>query len=136
MIPSEKPTSVRYRYDMNACLPSRAVHAWFMNPIGPIRKQKVGKHAIVTDGYFSDPASAGFHVTPGVKPHDLEDLFRYEVFKMLKAEDKITDAVIENMLSWRHSGMCIADRPFGPMMKTPSRIWPIMSFAQLFSADG
>jgi hypothetical protein len=35
-----------------------------------------------------------------VKPHDLEELFRYKVFKMLKAEGKITDAVIENMLSW------------------------------------
>jgi len=61
-------------------------------------------HAIVTDGCFSDPASAGFHVTPGVKPHDLEDLFRYEVSKMLRVEGKITDAVIENMLSWHHSG--------------------------------
>jgi hypothetical protein len=55
-------------------------------------------HAIVADGCFSD--NGIFHVTPGVKPHDLEDLFRYEVFKMLKAEGKITDAVIENMLSW------------------------------------
>lgn len=59
-------------------------------------------HAIVTDGCFSD--NGIFHVTPGVKPHDLEDLFRYEVFKMLRAEGKITDAVIENMLSWHHSG--------------------------------
>ena len=31
-------------------------------------------HAIVTDGCFSD--NGIFHVTPGVKPHDLEDLFR------------------------------------------------------------
>jgi hypothetical protein len=38
-------------------------------------------------------------VNPG-KLYDLEDLFRYEVFKMLKSEGKITDAVIENMLSW------------------------------------
>ena len=27
----------------------------------------------------------------------------YEVFKMLKAEGKITDVVIENMMNWRHS---------------------------------
>ncbi len=101
-------------------------------------------HAIVTDGCFSD--NGIFHVTPGVKPHDLEGLFHYEVFKKLKAEGKITDAVIENMLSWPPArkrafayasesatavSMCIVDRPFGPMMKTPSRIWPIMSFAQL-----
>jgi Pyruvate/2-oxoacid:ferredoxin oxidoreductase gamma subunit len=35
----------------------------------------------------------------------LEALFRYEVLKMLKAEGKISDAVIENMVSWRHSGI-------------------------------
>ena len=28
----------------------------------------------------------------------------YEVFKMLKAEGKITDVIIENMMNWRHSG--------------------------------
>jgi len=42
----------------------------------------------------------------GLRPQsrDLEDLFRYEVLKMLKSKGKITDAVIENILSWRHSG--------------------------------
>ncbi len=35
----------------------------------------------------------------------LEELFRYEVFKMLKAEGKISDALIENLMSWRHSGL-------------------------------
>ena len=30
----------------------------------------------------------------------LEELFRYEVFKMLKAEGKITDVVINNMMNW------------------------------------
>jgi hypothetical protein len=37
-------------------------------------------------------------------PNDLEHLFRHEVLKMLKAEGKINEAVIENMLSWHHSG--------------------------------
>ncbi len=32
---------------------------------------------------------------------DLADLYRYEVFKMLKAEDKINDAIIENIVDWR-----------------------------------
>ena len=45
----------------------------------------------------------------------MQDLFRYEVFKMLKAEGKITDAVIENMLSWRHSGFNVYCGP---------AIWP------------
>jgi hypothetical protein len=30
----------------------------------------------------------------------LEKLFRYEVFKMLNAEGKINDVVIENMMNW------------------------------------
>ena len=29
-----------------------------------------------------------------------EELFRHEVFKMLKAEGKINDVVIENMMNW------------------------------------
>jgi hypothetical protein len=47
-------------------------------------------YAIVTDDCFS--SNGIFHVTPGAKPHDIEELFRYKVFKMLKAEGKITDA--------------------------------------------
>jgi hypothetical protein len=35
---------------------------------------------------------------------DLEEIFQYEVLKMLKKEGKINDAIIQNMLSWRHSG--------------------------------
>jgi hypothetical protein len=35
---------------------------------------------------------------------DLEEIFQYEVLKMLNKESKITDAVIENILSWHHSG--------------------------------
>jgi hypothetical protein len=29
-----------------------------------------------------------------------EELFRYQVFKMLKSEGKITDVVIDNMMNW------------------------------------
>jgi hypothetical protein len=38
---------------------------------------------------------------------DLEKIFQYEVLKMLKKEGKINDAVIDNMLSWYHSGFHI-----------------------------
>jgi hypothetical protein len=31
-------------------------------------------------------------------------LFRYEVLKKLKAEGKITDVIVENMMNWSHSG--------------------------------
>jgi hypothetical protein len=43
---------------------------------------------------------------------DLEDIFQYEVLKMLKKEGKINDVIIQNMLSWRHSGfhVYIGDR--------------------------
>ena len=65
-------------------------------------------HAIVSDGCFLDDGY--FHMAPGftcdlqVMLEDLEEIFQYEVLKMLKKEGKITDAIIENMLSWRHSG--------------------------------
>ena len=59
-------------------------------------------HVIATDGYFQE--NDAFKVCPPPYIADLEDLFRYEVFKMLKKEGLITDAVIENMHTWRHSG--------------------------------
>jgi len=69
-------------------------------------------HAIVSDGcFFKD---GDFHMAPGFMLEDLEKIFQYEVFKMLKKEGKITEAVIENMLSWHHSGfhVYIGDRIF------------------------
>ncbi len=67
-------------------------------------------HAIATDGCFLYDGS--FKTAPGFILEDLEEIFQYEVLKMLKKEDKINDAVIENMLSWRHSGfhVYIGDR--------------------------
>ncbi|WP_232367210.1 transposase [Desulfocicer vacuolatum] len=59
-------------------------------------------HAIVSDGcFFKD---GDFQMVPGFMLEDLEGIFQYEGLKMLKKECKITDAIIENMLSWRHSG--------------------------------
>jgi hypothetical protein len=48
--------------------------------------------------------NGSFKACPTPNPKDLEDLFSYEVFKMLKTEDKINDVVIENMMNWHHSG--------------------------------
>ena len=70
-------------------------------------------HVIATDGCFSGTGS--FTVAPAAKTVDVQKLFRYEVFKMLKAEGKITDAVIENMMGWRHSGFNVYCGP---------TIWP------------
>ena len=55
-------------------------------------------HVIATDGCFYGNGS--FKTCPTPNPKDLEDLFRYEVFKMLKSEGKINDLVIENMMNW------------------------------------
>lgn len=70
-------------------------------------------HLIATDGCFSGGGT--FTKCPGFVPNDLEGLYRYEVLKMLKAEGKINDAVIENMLSWHHSGFNVYCGP---------TIWP------------
>jgi hypothetical protein len=59
-------------------------------------------HAIVSDGCFLSDGT--FQMAPGFIAEDLEKAFRYEVLKMLKKEGKINDAIIENLLSWHHSG--------------------------------
>lgn len=59
-------------------------------------------HAIVSDGCFLE--DDGFRTAPDFMLEDLEEVFRYEVLKMLKKEQKINDAIIENMLSWHKSG--------------------------------
>ncbi|MDX9788743.1 MAG: transposase [Desulfobacterales bacterium] len=58
-------------------------------------------HAIVSDGCFRSDDT--FRMAPGFMAKDLEKAFQHEVLKMLKKEGKINDAIIENLLSWRHS---------------------------------
>ena len=70
-------------------------------------------HAIVTDGCFLPDGS--FVGVPGFHAEDLEEAFQYEVLKMLKREGKINDAIIENMLSRRHTGFHV---------HVGGRIWP------------
>ena len=55
-------------------------------------------HVLTTDGCFYGNGSFKACSTPQAK--DLEEPFRHEVFKMLKAEGKITDCIIENMMNW------------------------------------
>jgi len=59
-------------------------------------------HVLATDGCFNGNGSFKACSTPQAK--DFDEPFRHEVFKMLKAEGKINDVVIENMMNWRHSG--------------------------------
>ena len=67
-------------------------------------------HAIVSDGCFLEDGS--FSVAPKFMATDLSRAFQYQVLKMLKKEGKVNDAIIENMLSWHHSGfqVYIGDR--------------------------
>jgi hypothetical protein len=70
-------------------------------------------HLIATDGSFS--GNGTFTKAPVPAPKVLQELFRHEVLKMLKAEGKINDTVIKNMLGWRHSGFNVYCGP---------TIWP------------
>ena len=87
-------------------------------------------HVLATDGCFYNDTA--FMVCPPPDTGALEKLFRYEVLKMLKAEGKITDVIIENMMNWPPArrayasesatadSMCIAAKPSGRTMK---RVW-------------
>ena len=62
-------------------------------------------HVIATDGCFNNDGYFMVGTRPCAK--DLEHAFRQEVFKFLKKNGKINDAVIENMMNWHHSGFNI-----------------------------
>ena len=57
-------------------------------------------HIIATDGCFygNDMFIKGLTLSP----HELEDAFRREIFKLLKKEGMITDFIVDNMMTWHH----------------------------------
>jgi len=57
-------------------------------------------------------------VCPPPNTGELEELFRYEVFKMLKAERKITYVIIENMMNWPPARRALEPMP----RRAPQRI--------------
>ncbi len=59
-------------------------------------------HLIATDGCFTSDGEFIKSVFPQGK--DLEKAFQMEVLKMLKKEGKITQFIIDNMLSWGNTG--------------------------------
>ena len=73
-------------------------------------------HVLATDGCFYNDAA--FMVCPPPDTAELEKLFRYEVFKMLKAEGKITDVMIENMMNWPLARRALEPTP----RRAPQRI--------------
>ena len=62
-------------------------------------------HALVSDGLFRK--SGTFYVMPKTDLAPLEEIFRAKVLKMLKAEGKIADELINNLMNWKHSGFSV-----------------------------
>ena len=62
-------------------------------------------HALVSDGLFRK--SGTFYVMPKADLAPLEEIFRAKVLKMLKAEGKIGDNIINNLMSWKHTGFSV-----------------------------
>ncbi len=54
-------------------------------------------HCIVSNGLFKDNGT--FYVMPNVDLKPLEEIFRAKVFKMLKEQEKITEELINNLMS-------------------------------------
>jgi len=45
-----------------------------------------------------------FRVAPSFETKDLEEIFKHRLFKTLLSKGKITQDLINILLSWRHSG--------------------------------
>lgn len=81
-------------------------------------------HIIATDGCFY--GNGLFIRGPHPAAKDLEDVFRREVFALLKKEGLITDFVIDNMMNPADGGTeltSIAVKPSGRAMKKGWRTW-------------
>jgi len=59
-------------------------------------------HILCSDGCFYGEGM--FRVAPRFETKQLEGIFRHNVFKMLLSKDKITQDLVNMLMSWRHSG--------------------------------
>jgi hypothetical protein len=59
-------------------------------------------HVLCTDGSFFD--SGAFKIVPPGDADTLEKLLQHKVLSMLRRKGKITEEVVDLILSWRHSG--------------------------------
>jgi hypothetical protein len=72
-------------------------------------------HILCTDGCFY--GNVMFRVTPAFNTEELEKLFQHQILKMLLIKGKITEDLVNMLLSWRHSGFNVfADQGFIPEM--------------------
>jgi len=58
-------------------------------------------HILCSDGCFYGEGM--FRVAPRFETKQLEGIFRHNVFKMLLSKDKITQDLVNMLMSWRHS---------------------------------
>lgn len=59
-------------------------------------------HVLASDGCFY--GNGMFRVAPRFETKQLEEIFRHNVFKMLLSKGKITQELVDMLMSWRHSG--------------------------------
>ena len=52
-----------------------------------------------------------FRVAPRFETKHIESIFRHKVFKMLLSKDKITEDLVELLVSWPHSGFNVFSGP-------------------------
>jgi transposase-like protein len=62
-------------------------------------------HAVITDGCFGRDGT--FYPIPEIDTQKMMELFRRKVFKMLLAEEKITETHVAKLLAWRHTGFSV-----------------------------
>ena len=62
-------------------------------------------HAIATDGAFTPDGR--FLPLPSVANEPFLKLWQHKILKLLLAKGKITPAIVENLLSWKHSGFSV-----------------------------
>ncbi len=59
-------------------------------------------HVLASDGCFYGQGM--FRVAPRFETKQLEEIFRHKVFKMMLSKGKITQELVDMLMTWRHSG--------------------------------
>ena len=66
-------------------------------------------HVLASDGCFYGQGM--FRVAPRFDTKDLEKIFRHKVFKMMLSKGKITEELVDMLMTWRHSGFNVFSGP-------------------------
>jgi len=79
--------------------------AGFLQTSGELLNFHPHVHVLLTDGGFTPDGT--FRPLAWFHSQHVERLFRAEVLRMLLGKELITEAIVENLLSWRHSGFSV-----------------------------